>query len=151
MMTQTDTGKAMLKLAYDRNGRDIAERSQVGAQRDSRAAFIFDPAAVWSSTLARLLGTTADGVTVSREDIAEALRLASLKLSAGDSEFVMTTLVGQASVLQRLTEEAAREMQETERVDFKAKRVANYLALHRAHMRVLSAIATMQAKAPKQS
>ena len=74
----------------------------------------------------------------------DSLRLRALKLQAGDRSFVVESLVGQASLLQRLTEDAAAEMQATERLDMKSKRVTNYLALQRAHMRVLSAIAAMQ-------
>lgn len=147
MIAQVDTGKAMLTLAYDRNGRAIAGRTRGDAQRVAKASLIFDPAQVWGAALARLLGTCADGVTVTRGDIADALKLCALKLQAGDKAFVMESLVGQAALLGRLMNEAASEYQATDRVDFKARRLANFLALQRAHTKVVGAIAAMQARA----
>ena len=142
-MTQTDTGKAILKLAYDRNGRDLAERPQVGAQRGSRAAFLFNPSLVWGSGLAKLLGGAAGGLAA--EDIADALQLCALKLQQGDKAWVLQALVGQEVLLGRLVNEAAAAYRESERLDFKGKRLAHFLALQRAHMRVLSAIANVTA------
>lgn len=98
---------------------------------------------MWGSGLAKLLGG-AGGVAV--EDIVDALKLCALKLQAGDKAFVMESLVGQEVLLGRLMTEAAAEYRDTDRLDFKGKRLAHFLALQRAHMRVLSAIATMQSK-----
>lgn len=145
MNVQADTSKAMLALAYNRNGRAIAERPQVGVERVAKASFIFDPAQLWGAALAELLGSSVGGVAVNREDIADALKLCALKLHAGDKAFVMEALVGQETLLGRLMNEAAAEYRETERVDFKARRLANFLALQRARVKVLSAIAAMQA------
>ena len=116
----------------------------MGLNRVAKAAFIFNAAWVWSAALAELLGASVGGVAVTRADIADALRLAALKLAAGDTEFVLTSLVGQAAVLQRLTEEAAADMQATDRLDMKSVRLRNYLALSRQLQKVLSAIAAMQ-------
>ena len=102
---------------------------------------------MWSAALAELLGASVGGVAVTRADITDELELCALKLQAGDKSFVMESLAAQGILLGRLMNEAAAEYRETERLDFKAKRLAHFLALQRALLRTVGAIAAMQARA----
>ena len=136
----------IFQIEHDRSRRLAVQQAQWGGglQRGSRAALIFNPSHLWGSALAELLGASVGGVAVTGEDIADALKLCALKALAGDKGFVMEALVGQEVLLSRLMHEAAAEYRATERLDFKSKRLAHFLALEKAHLRALSALAAMQ-------
>lgn len=142
--TAAQSSLELVRFAVERDNR--VQRSQVADVRGAKALNVFDPARLFGKALAGLLSASVDGGTISADDISDSLRLCALKLRAGDKAFVMEALVGQQALLQRLMEEAAAEYQATGRVDFKARRLGNFLSIQRAHMRVLAAIASLQAK-----
>ncbi len=142
--TAARTSLELVRFAVERDNK--MQRSQVGDVRGAKALNVFDPAHVFGKALAGLLSASADGCAVSADDIADSLRLLALKLRTGDSAYVLASLAGQAALLERLMTTAASEMDSTNRLDMKSARVKNFLSLQRAHMRVLAAIASLQAR-----
>ena len=105
------------------------------------------PDQVWGAALAEILGAPVNGVAITGADIAGALKRTASELASGKNALVMESLTGQAILLESLSAEAARDMRATDRLDFKAKRLAFFLSLQRAHLKVLGAIASLQNRA----
>ena len=146
--TQARTSLELVRFAVDVDNK--GQRSQIGAQRGSRAAFIFDPAEVWGSTLAELLGHAAGGSgSVNGADIADSLRLCAIKFKAGDRSFVLESLAGQSVILAQLMAEAVRDYSESEangKWQWARIRLREFQQLQKAHMRTITAIAGLSKK-----
>ena len=78
-------------------------RYEHGGAIGCRAGLLFNPAELYGSATAKLCGASdPDTDNVTREDIAQGIRMTAAKIRAGDRTYIFESMLGQAIWLQAL-------------------------------------------------